>query len=348
MSALLLVAVQFLPLWKIDLHAPQYPEGIGMLIRIDTLTGVKEADLDNLNGLNHYIGMRAISTNSFPALDVMPWIAAGLSGFALLVALIGRRVALTGWLAAMMLAGMAGMAEFYRWSYRYGHDLAPDAIIKVPGMTYQPPILGSKQLLNFTADSWPAIGGWLAVAAFVLGAIAWLPVRRRVNAAIAAAPSSMVNVAGLAALAMLLLGACSRSATPAVAYGRADCELCHMRIVDTRYGALAVSEKGRNSQFDSIECLANFAARAASLNSVWVTDFDHPGTLIDATTARYVKRSEPASEMGAGIIAFALDADTSQIRARFGSLPLSWQDIRSLAAQGQLRNGAAAEHEHAH
>ena len=60
---------------------------------------------------------------------------------------------------------LAGLADFYRWGYDYGHNLDPEAIIKIPGMSYQPPLIGTKQLLNFQATSWPASGGWILIAA---------------------------------------------------------------------------------------------------------------------------------------------------------------------------------------
>src|SRR5688572_9146561 len=71
-SAALFALVYVLPVWKIGLTAPQYPEGLGMLIRIDTITGIKPNDLDNINGLNHYIGMKTIEPEKIPVLDVMP------------------------------------------------------------------------------------------------------------------------------------------------------------------------------------------------------------------------------------------------------------------------------------
>jgi copper chaperone NosL len=49
-------------------------------------------------------------------------------------------------------------------------------------MSYQPPVIGGKQLLNFHATSWPGIGGWitiLAVGAVVTVALLeWRRVRR--------------------------------------------------------------------------------------------------------------------------------------------------------------------------
>jgi len=72
---------------------------------------------------------------------------------------------------------LAGLADFWWWGYRYGHDLDPHAAIQVQGMTYQPPLIGSKVLLNITAHSWPAMGGWAVIVAvtlvIVLAALAW-------------------------------------------------------------------------------------------------------------------------------------------------------------------------------
>ena len=59
------------------------------------------------------------------------------------------------------------------------HDLDPHAIIRVPDMVYQPPLIGSRVLLNFTAHSWPATGGILAGLAFASGVAALLLAYRR-------------------------------------------------------------------------------------------------------------------------------------------------------------------------
>ena len=172
LSALLLAVAFVTPIWRISLIAPQYPEGLGMLIRIDTITGIKPADLNNINGLNHYIGMKAIVPGAIGALDVMPIALGVLVTVGLLAAFYGRRWAAWSWLAFVAAAGVAGMVEFWRWAYDYGHNLAPDAIIKVPGMTYQPPLIGTKQLLNFTAASWPDVGAIAAGLAFAIGVAA--------------------------------------------------------------------------------------------------------------------------------------------------------------------------------
>ncbi len=181
-SVLLAVAFVF-PIWRIDLIAPQYPEGLGMLIKVNTIIGIKPNDLNNINGLNHYIGMKAIEPDKIPVLDIMPVGLAVLVVTGLAVAAFGRRWAAWTWLAGFATAGALSLYEFWRWSYDYGHNLDPKAIIQVPGMTYQPPIIGSKQLLNFTATSWPDIGGVAAAVAFAIALAAMLIWRRKPAAA---------------------------------------------------------------------------------------------------------------------------------------------------------------------
>ena len=164
-ASMALLAVFVAPLWRIDLIAPQYPEGIGLRIWIDKITGLRPNDLNSLNGLNHYIGMRAIVPESIPELRLMPQLLAAAIVAGLLVALIGRRPVLYVWAVLFTLGAVAGLADFWKWGYEYGHELDPHAAIKVPGMSYQPPLIGSKQLLNFHATSWPGLGGWIAILA---------------------------------------------------------------------------------------------------------------------------------------------------------------------------------------
>ena len=177
-SGLLLVVLQ-LPLWRVNLVAPQYPEGLGMVIDAHTVRGAKENDLGSINNLNHYIGMKVIDPSAIPELRVMPWIIAGLAVLGAIAALVGNRKVVIVWLASFATLGAVGLWDFWKWEYTYGHDLdMVHAIIKVPGMTYQPPLIGSKQLLNFTATSWPASGTYLLALAFVLGVSALVVTRQ--------------------------------------------------------------------------------------------------------------------------------------------------------------------------
>jgi hypothetical protein len=192
-AALLLAAVYVLPLWHVRLIAPQYPEGLGMHIHLSSLQGATETDLTNINNLNHYIGMKRIETDAIPELAIMPWIVAALVAGGLLVAAVGKRRPLYVWLGAFGLSGVVGLVDFWRWEYDYGHNLdMAEAIIKIPGMSYQPPLIGSKQLLNFTATAWPGSGGVAAGLAFALGltAVVLVIVATRKSRAMQAAPGT--------------------------------------------------------------------------------------------------------------------------------------------------------------
>jgi copper chaperone NosL len=79
--ALSLIVLYFVPLWNITLDAPQYPEGLGMQIWLDKMTG----DLDIINGLNHYIGMQLIEPDSIKELTLMPYIIGFIILFGIIV-----------------------------------------------------------------------------------------------------------------------------------------------------------------------------------------------------------------------------------------------------------------------
>jgi hypothetical protein len=160
-----LLSLFFLPLWHIALEAPQYPEGLGMHIWVNTVSGANPNDLQSINELNHYVGMKAITPAAIPELRWMPWVVVGLALLGLLAAAVGRRGLVLTWLGAAGVAALAGLGDFWRWEYDYGHNLNPQAAIKIPGVTLQPPLIGSKQMLNITSHSWPAAGGWITILA---------------------------------------------------------------------------------------------------------------------------------------------------------------------------------------
>jgi len=118
--------------------------------------------------LNHYIGMRHIEVSMFPEFQYMIYIVAFIIAFGLLTALLSRRSILWFYTSLIISAGIGALVDFYLWGYDYGHNLDPTAPIVVPGMSYQPPLIGTKQLLNFTAFSGPDIGGWIFLAAGLL------------------------------------------------------------------------------------------------------------------------------------------------------------------------------------
>ena len=160
LSAVMLVIVLFVPMWQIFLEAPQYPEGLGLQIHPHKLAG----DVDIINGLNHYIGMKTLHTDDFIEFKVLPYIIGGFALLCLIGIFVNKKKFLYLILILFILFGIIAMYDFWKWEYDYGHNLDPNAAIKVPGMAYQPPLIGFKQLLNFGAYSVPAAGGWLFIS----------------------------------------------------------------------------------------------------------------------------------------------------------------------------------------
>lgn len=163
--ATLLLGFTFVfPLWEISLFAPQYPEGLFMQIWLDKISG----NVEQINILNHYIGMKAIHADSIPELTYLPKLVMGLMVFGLLSAFSKNRKISIGYAMLFLAVALFFLYDFYKWEYDYGHDLNPDAAIKVPGMHYQPPLIGVKTLLNISAYSLPGVGGYALTISLVL------------------------------------------------------------------------------------------------------------------------------------------------------------------------------------
>ena len=320
-AALALLAIYVVPLWRIDLHAPQYPEGLGLRIWVNQITGVKPNDLNSINGLNHYIGMHEISPDDIPELRLMPWILGGLVGLGLLVAALGRRGPLYAWLLLLGFGAVAGLVDFWMWGYRYGHELDEHAAIKVPGMSYQPPVIGTKQLLNFEAAAWPETGAWIALAVFAVGV--WVLLRERRRLVVAAA---------------VLAAACGTPGPRPIAWGEEICRHCRMAVTDPRFAAELVTTRGRVYVFDDVGCLAAFAAAGSVpsgvVHSMWVHDLLRPNSLLDARTAVYLRGDSRPTPMSSHLVALASGPEADSAIARMGGVRLTWEELRREKPRG--------------
>ncbi|MBS1782975.1 MAG: hypothetical protein JSS78_07900 [Bacteroidetes bacterium] len=161
---LCLATLWILPMWQIDLRAPQYPGGLTMKIWINNVTG----DIDIINGLNHYIGMKTIHKQDFKEFVYLPITMLSFMALGVVVLLLGKKIFYYIWTSLFLVIGLLSFYDFWKWEYDYGHNLDPKAPIQVPGMAYQPPLLGYKKMLNFEALSQPDLGGWFYMAAGVI------------------------------------------------------------------------------------------------------------------------------------------------------------------------------------
>jgi copper chaperone NosL len=323
-AALSMALAYVAPLWQIGLEAPQYPEGLGMSIWIDTITGQKPNDLNSINNLNHYIGMKAIVPDTIPELRAMPLIVGGFIAFGLLAAATGKRSLLYVWTLCFALAAFGGLVDFWHWGYDYGHDLDPTAAIKVPGLSYQPPVIGSKRLLNFTAHSWPGAGG-LALAAALLAGVVLSAIELRRPRLPAAAAAAVV------AAALLAMVACSAPGPGPFHYDTDGCDHCRMTISDPKFAAQLVTRTGKIHRFDDPACLASFVAAgrvaAIDVHGIWLNDYARPESMVGSTEAVFVVSEQIQGPMNGAAAAFASHEAAAALQSSTGGRLERWTDL---------------------
>lgn len=177
------------PLWKIRLEAPQYPKGLELDIYSYTLEGGNNGQhLHEINTLNHYIGMHKIDRSELSDLDWIPFALGALIFVTLRVAAVGDVRSLIDLLVLATYLGIFSGGRFVYKMYVYGHNLAPDAPVKVEPFT--PALFGTKQIANFTTISYPQLGTWyiLMFAAGVVVLTGWHLVAGHMEAKRKAAP----------------------------------------------------------------------------------------------------------------------------------------------------------------
>lgn len=175
-SALLLLLFVF-PLWNITLEAPQYPQAIGMDIYITKIADANPNDIKNINLMNHYVGMKPIPTNMIE-FEIFPIVIASMSILGLIIGYKANYKWYLIWFILMVILGTAGMYDFYLWEFDYGNNLNLKAAIKFTNpdgspMAYQPPLFGTKHILNFTAHSYPRLGAYFLFIGITLTLIAF-------------------------------------------------------------------------------------------------------------------------------------------------------------------------------
>lgn len=161
-GAAMMVGSYWLPWWGFLLKAPQYPQGLELIIH---LSGV-EGDVQEINIINHYIGMahldEAAKFERAHALSLLALIALSV---VLLVNNLGRR--LNGVLVAVAASLPAGfILDTFYWMYRFGHELDPKAPMTIQGFT--PTLFGSGKIGQFVTQAGPEAGFWVAFVGALL------------------------------------------------------------------------------------------------------------------------------------------------------------------------------------
>ena len=333
-GSLTLIIMFFVPAWSIYLIAPQYPEGLSMQIWLYKIAGQVEI----INGLNHYIGMKHIKAEMFPEFSFLVYILGFFILFGLAIAFTGSRKLLFIYLVLSLIGGVAALVDFYMWGYKYGHELDSSAAIKVPGLSYQPPLIGHKKLLNFDSYSYPDTGGWVVVGVTALFFIIWFVEWRRQKKQMKmeqykSKPSSVTNVSVPVAFIAFLLMGCNPKAEK-INFGKDQCAECRMTIVDTKFGAEILTKKGKTYKFDDTHCIAAFLERRgvelSNIYHVFFVDYNGNNELVDVDSAEFVVSSRLKSPMG-GAAAFRNLAEAKKKSAEIeGSRVTNWATLYNI------------------
>jgi len=319
--SLSLIGTYFLPIWRIDLFAPQYPEGLTMKIWLNNITG----QIDIINGLNHYIGMRHIRPEMFPEFDFLVYVVGFYIILGLAIALIGKRTLLFWYLVFTAFGGLFAMYDFYRWGYEYGHNLDESAPIKVPGLSYQPPLFGHKRLLNFDAYSFPDAGGWIVIAAASVAFLVWFYEWYRNHKTKTKASPAIALL-----LIPFLLSSCSPRPEPFV-LGTDECVTCKMGVVDLKFGGEILTRKGKVYKFDDIGCMIRYMKSGIlnphDIEQTLVMNYEKRNEFINVDDAVLIASPLTRSPMGFNLAAFTnRDAAAKYIEGTTGKI-FSWSEL---------------------
>ena len=160
LAAAVTIAVSiFFPLWKMHLVAPQYSDGLDLYIFPYKIQGggLNGQHLNEINNLNHYIGMKPIQAGRFHG-DALDAVCLRFDHFD--DAALGRvrRDEQRGRSVRrlLLLRHVFSIGSFWYRLYQYGHNLDPHAPMHIKPFT--PLLIGVKQIANFREYSFPRSG----------------------------------------------------------------------------------------------------------------------------------------------------------------------------------------------
>jgi len=165
-TALLLAVAPFFPLWQITMFAAQFPEGLRMWVySYKVVGGNADADLQGINILNHYIGMKEITAADFWEMRAIPFAIGVFFLISLRTVVFAKVRDLVDQTVMFLYFSVFSFGVFWYRMYTYGHQLHPEAPIKVAPFT--PPVFGHQHIANFDIYSYPGVGTVLLLLAGV-------------------------------------------------------------------------------------------------------------------------------------------------------------------------------------
>lgn len=162
-AAVLIIISIFLPYWSLVLHAPQYPRGLVVHAYVNHLEG----DVSEIDGLNHYIGMRPLGEAAQLERSISIFAISALALLVLAAIFIHSPWAALLSLPAILLP-IVFLADLYFWLSNFGQNLDPNAALSNAIEPFTPAILGEGVIGQFKTVAYADFGLLMASAASIL------------------------------------------------------------------------------------------------------------------------------------------------------------------------------------
>ena len=162
-AAVILFISIFFPYWKITLFAPQYPQGLEASMYVNRLSG----DVDEIDGLNHYIGMKPLGEAAVLERTLSVIIIIGIALLIVGAVYVHSPFALFLCIPAVFYPAFF-LGDLYFWMRTFGTNLNPHAPLSKAIKPFVPPILGVGQIAQFKTTATWEIGLYMSIAASVL------------------------------------------------------------------------------------------------------------------------------------------------------------------------------------
>jgi hypothetical protein len=163
LAAMCLLVSIFLPYWRMRLLAPQYPGGLEVQVYVNRLTG----DVREIDGLNHYIGMRPLGEAAQLERSLSIIAIAVLSLLVVAAIIIHSRWAALFALPALLYPAIF-LGDLGFWLRNFGQNLDPKAALSSSIKPFVPPVLGEGIIGQFRTVAVVDRGFSLAVFAVML------------------------------------------------------------------------------------------------------------------------------------------------------------------------------------
>ncbi len=166
LARVLLILSLFLPYWHMRLNAPQYPDGLHLTAYVNQLNG----DVAEIDGLNHYIGMRPLNDAAKFERAVAVW-----AMVALVLLVEGAMYLHSRWALLLVIPAVTFpfffLADMWFWMNLFGQNLDPKAPLSNAIEPFTPPILGTGKIGQFETI---ASMGWGLILAFTASGVIML------------------------------------------------------------------------------------------------------------------------------------------------------------------------------